>query len=42
MFWIGLVIGLFVGANVGFLVIALCQSAARGDSFGKKDDSYYG
>ncbi len=31
MFWIGLLIGLFVGANVGLLVIALCQAAARGD-----------
>ena len=43
MFWIGVVIGLFVGANVGLLVIALCQAAARGDRMiGKKDDTYYG
>ena len=42
MFWIGLVIGLFVGANVGLLVIALCKISARADSFGKKDDTYYG
>ena len=31
MFWIGVVIGLLVGANIGLLVIALCLAAARGD-----------
>jgi len=33
-FWIGFicfVIGLFIGANVGLLVIALCMAASRGD-----------
>jgi len=31
MFWIGLVIGLFVGAPFGVLLAALCVAAARGD-----------
>ena len=31
MFWIGLVIGLFIGASFGLLVIGLCAAAAKGD-----------
>jgi ABC-type uncharacterized transport system permease subunit len=31
MFWIGLLIGLFVGANLGFLLAGLCVAAAKGD-----------
>ena len=43
MFWLGLIIGLFVGTIFGVLVIAMCQAAARGDRMmGKKDDTYYG
>ena len=30
-FWSGLVLGIFVGANVGFIILALCRSASRGD-----------
>jgi hypothetical protein len=44
-FWIGFVwfvVGMFVGANVGMLVLALCKISASADMFGKKDDSYYG
>ena len=42
MFCLGLIIGLFVGTAFGIFIIALCQSAARGDRLGKKDDTYYG
>ena len=42
MFWLGLIIGLFVDTAFGIFIIALCQSAARGDRLGKKDDTYYG
>jgi hypothetical protein len=31
LFWIGLRIGLFVGANMGILIIALYMAAGRGD-----------
>ena len=31
MFWIGLVIGLFVGVQIGLLLVGLCSAAARGD-----------
>lgn len=31
MFWWGLICGLFVGANVGLFLAALCIAAARGD-----------
>ena len=31
VFWIGFIIGVFVGANVGILVIALCKSAGDAD-----------
>lgn len=31
MFWLGLVIGLFVGANIGLFVIGLCLAAQKGD-----------
>jgi len=44
-FWIGFVwfvVGLFVGTIFGVFIIAICQAAARGDNFGKKDDTYYG
>ena len=30
-FWIGFIIGMFIGANVGILVIALCKSAGDVD-----------
>ena len=43
MFWIGLLIGLFVGANVGMLVLALCKISASADKrMGGKDELYYG
>jgi uncharacterized membrane-anchored protein YhcB (DUF1043 family) len=29
--WIGLVIGLFIGAGVGFLAAGLCAAAKEGD-----------
>jgi hypothetical protein len=31
MFWIGLAIGMFIGANVELFLAALCVAAARGD-----------
>ena len=31
MFWIGLVIGLFVGVPFGLLLMGLCSAAAKGD-----------
>lgn len=42
MFWIGLLLGLFVGANVGMFVLALCKISASADGLGKKDDTYFG
>lgn len=30
-FYLGLIIGLFVGANMGFVVLALCNIASTGD-----------
>jgi hypothetical protein len=29
MFWIGLIVGLFIGANIGLLAIALCVAATH-------------
>ena len=31
MFWIGLLIGLFIGVPFGLLVAGLCVAAANGD-----------
>jgi len=31
MFWIGLLIGMFVGATIGMFVISLCVAANNGD-----------
>jgi hypothetical protein len=31
MFWIGFVVGIFIGTNVAIVVVALCVSAKRGD-----------
>jgi hypothetical protein len=31
MFWVGLILGLFIGANLGVLVMALCYSAQERD-----------
>jgi uncharacterized membrane-anchored protein YhcB (DUF1043 family) len=31
MFWYGLIIGFFIGCNVGLLVTALCVSAKKGN-----------
>jgi ABC-type uncharacterized transport system permease subunit len=31
-FWIGIIIGLFAGAAVGFFAAALCVIAARNDA----------
>jgi len=31
MFWIGLIIGVFVGAFLGMLAMALCAAAGRSD-----------
>jgi uncharacterized membrane-anchored protein YhcB (DUF1043 family) len=33
MFVLGLVIGLFVGANIGILIIELCNAAHRDDEY---------
>jgi len=30
-FWTGLVLGLFIGANVGVVVVALLVAAAKGE-----------
>ena len=40
--WIWIIVALMVGASFGLMAAAMCQAAARGDKFGKKDDSYYG
>lgn len=29
MFWIGMLVGVFVGAWIGFLVLAMCVAAKR-------------
>lgn len=36
MLWIGLLIGLFLGANIGIFFIGMCVSANKGDNL-KKD-----
>jgi hypothetical protein len=35
MLWIGLLIGIFLGANVGFVVLAMCISSKQGDKLKK-------
>ena len=35
MLWIGILIGIFLGANIGCLIIALCISAKDGDKLNK-------
>jgi NADH:ubiquinone oxidoreductase subunit 3 (subunit A) len=35
MLWIGILIGIFLGANVGFFFIAMCISAKKGDKLKK-------
>jgi gas vesicle protein len=36
MFWWGLICGLFVGANVGLFLAALCIAAAKGDRLNRE------
>jgi len=31
MLWLGIIIGIFLGANVGIIVLAMCISAREGD-----------
>jgi len=31
MFWIGLIVGMFVGATVGIFAVSLCVAANNGD-----------
>jgi len=31
MFWMGLILGLFIGANLGVIIMALCVVASRAD-----------
>lgn len=35
MLWIGIVIGLFLGANFGVFIITMCSAANKGDQLGK-------
>jgi gas vesicle protein len=35
MVWIGIIIGIFLGANIGLITIALCLSAKKGDELRK-------
>jgi len=35
MLWIGIIIGIFLGANIGIFVIAMCLSAEKGDNIKK-------
>lgn len=39
MFWIGLIAGIFIGANIGILVIALCRVASGSTVSVKRDIS---
>jgi len=41
-FWIGFIWFVIGGTLFGVFIIAICQASARGDNFGKKDDTYYG
>ena len=36
MFWWGLLIGIFVGANIGLLVLAMCFSANENEKLSIK------
>jgi hypothetical protein len=31
MLWIGIIIGIFLGANIGLIVIAMCISSKKAD-----------
>jgi hypothetical protein len=31
MLWLGIIIGIFLGANIGIVVLAMCMSAKQGD-----------
>jgi hypothetical protein len=35
MLWIGVIIGIFLGANFGILIISMCISAKDGDTLKK-------
>ena len=35
MLWIGILVGIFLGANIGCLIIALCISAKEGEKLEK-------
>jgi uncharacterized membrane-anchored protein YhcB (DUF1043 family) len=36
MFWIGILIGMFLGVNIGIFILAICVGANEGDSRLKK------
>jgi hypothetical protein len=38
MLWIGIVIGLFLGANIGAFIIGMCVAANKGDKLKKVSD----
>ncbi len=40
VFWIGLGIGLFIGANIGLVVLALCQVAGRKPDRPVEEENY--
>jgi hypothetical protein len=35
MLWLGILIGIFLGANIGIVVLAMCMSAKQGDNHKK-------
>ena len=35
MLWVGIIIGIFLGANFGIIVISMCLSARKGDKLKK-------
>jgi hypothetical protein len=32
MFWIGMIVGVYIGTTFGFVVLALCYAASNGES----------
>jgi len=35
MLWIGIIIGIFLGANLGIFIITICAAANKGDQLQK-------